>query len=245
MAQAQPAVLELGERAVVGLRRIAVGGVGQQRLGREHLQHLLRIGLPVGRAVQVAPGLQPPCELGHERWLDQSPLVVALLVPRVREEDVHAVEAAFRQHVVDHLHGVVLEDADVGEAPFADALEQGADAGLVHLAAEEIVLWPHARDMGRGLAHAEADLEDERCGAAESGRCVEGRGGVVEDELRAEGFEGLGLSGGGATGAADVALDRLGKGNVRGRGTVAGRRGRRGEAGIGRSGMRNCHDGRL
>ena len=45
-----------------------------------------------------------------------------------------------RQHVVQHFHRVVLHDADVGEALFADALEQRADAGLVHLAAQEIGL---------------------------------------------------------------------------------------------------------
>jgi hypothetical protein len=38
-----------------------------------------------------------------------------------------------------HLDRVVLQDADVGQALFADALEQGAHAGFVHFAAQEVV----------------------------------------------------------------------------------------------------------
>ena len=34
---------------------------------------------------------------------------------------------------------------------FADALEQGADAGLMHLAAQEVVAGPQAGDMGGGV----------------------------------------------------------------------------------------------
>ena len=58
VAELQAAVLELGQRPVVGPRRVAGGAVAQGRLARQHLQHLLGIGLPVGRAVQAAAGLR-------------------------------------------------------------------------------------------------------------------------------------------------------------------------------------------
>jgi hypothetical protein len=68
--------------------------------------------------------------------------------------------------VVHDLDSVVLQDADVLQPLFANALEQGAHAGFVHFAAQEVVLRAHAGDVGRGLAHAEADFEDQRCLAA-------------------------------------------------------------------------------
>ena len=50
----RPRVLELGQRPPRGARREAVGGVREQRLGRERREDFLRVVLPVGGRVQVA-----------------------------------------------------------------------------------------------------------------------------------------------------------------------------------------------
>ena len=81
----EAARLELGQRPVLGPRREAGGGVLEQRLRGERREDLLRVVLPVRRDVQVAAGREAQRELVHERRLQQPPLVVALLRPRDRE----------------------------------------------------------------------------------------------------------------------------------------------------------------
>ncbi|MNT51294.1 hypothetical protein D3C72_1882550 [compost metagenome] len=56
----------------------------------------------------------------------------------------------------------MLHDANILNATLTGQLQQGANAGLVHLAAQEVVLRPQAGDMRGGLTHAEADLKDRR-----------------------------------------------------------------------------------
>ena len=160
MAELDATVLELGERPVVGLGRVAVGAVGEQRLGAEHFEHLLGVFLPVGGAVQVAAGGQARGDQLDEGALHQPALVVALLGPRVGEIDVHASQRTLGDHVAQHLDGVVLDDAQVGDAALVDQLAQAADARRVHLDAEEVFIGPGLGDHRRGLPHAEADLDD-------------------------------------------------------------------------------------
>jgi hypothetical protein len=57
---------------------------------------------------------------------------------------------------------------------FANALEQGAHAGLMHFAAQEVVSGHHTGDVGRGLAHAKADFQHQRRVAAKGGRASSG-----------------------------------------------------------------------
>ena len=90
MPELHAAMLELGERAPVRTRRVAFAGVAQLRFGGDYLQHLLGIGFPVRGAVQVATVGQVGDQLAHELGLNQPPLVVALLVPGIREVDVHS-----------------------------------------------------------------------------------------------------------------------------------------------------------
>ncbi len=177
------------------------------RFGAQHGVHLLGVGLPVGGQVQVAAGFDVARQAVHERALDQAALVVAALVPGVGEEDVHAVQALFAQHVVEHLDRIVAEDADVFDAAFADQLEQGAHAGLVHLAADEVVLRAHLGDVGGGAAHAKADFHDQRGAAAKGGGHIQRLGLVVQQVLGAVLFVGAGLAGAGAPGAQHIALD--------------------------------------
>ena len=95
----------------------------------------------------------------REGGLDEAALVVALFVPGIGKEDVDAVQAAGGDHAFEHLHRVVLEDADVVQPLLAHELEQRAHAGRMHLAADEQRLWHEAGDVRRGLAHAKADFK--------------------------------------------------------------------------------------
>jgi undecaprenyl-diphosphatase len=213
------APLEFRDRAVVRTRRVAVGGILKRGLCRQHLEHLLGVVLPVGREMDVAARLQAGDQQRDEFRLDQPALVMARLVPRVREVDVHAVQAVRRDHVLEHLDGVVLDDADIGEILLADQLEQRAHARLVHFDPEKIVGWPGAGDLRRGPAHAEADLQHARRTASENAFPVGQRGRIGHDEARAEVVERAALAGRDAAGARHEAADASA---VQGGGVVCG-----------------------
>ncbi|MNT38692.1 hypothetical protein D3C72_1748980 [compost metagenome] len=138
--------------------------------------------------------------------------------------------------MVDDLHGVVLQDADVGQLLFANALEQCAHTRLMHLAAQEVVIGAHAGDVGRGLAHAKANFENQRCRAAKGRSGVERRRGIRQDKAGAEVFKGLGLARGGAAGTAHKAFDGLGVGHASGNPARCRRGGCSGRSGGGGSG---------
>ena len=110
--------------------------------------------------------------------------MVALLVPGIGEEDVGARKAVRGDHVAHHLDRVVLDDAYVAQAGAADLVEQAADARVVHLDAEVVVFGVRRRDLRRAFAHPEADLDDQRRAAAESGGRVEPRVRIRDAERR-------------------------------------------------------------
>lgn len=194
VAQAQAARLELGLRPVGRARRVVGRGVLQQRLAAQHFQHLLGIVFPVGRAVDIATGRQAAGQQCDERRLDQAALVVALLGPGVGEIDVHAGQAVRGQHVAHHFHRVVLDDADVRNGVLFDALQQRADAGVEDFHAQEVVRGAGQGDLRRGLAHAEADLQDQRRAAAEGGVHVQALGGIVQRPLVQQGLQRFALA---------------------------------------------------
>lgn len=195
MTEAQPPVFKFGERAVSGARgetREMGGAVGFQRLlqrlgarvgdavfqagfAAQHVEHLQRVVFPVGGAVDVAAALQARGEQGDERRLDQPAFLVPRLVPGIGEEDVDAGERGFRQHVTDDLNGIVIADAQIGEVFLGDQLAQRADAGNVNLQPEIVVFRVVCGDLRRRFAHAAADFENFRGGAAKYGVQVERR----------------------------------------------------------------------
>src|SRR5262249_17463668 len=97
-----------------------------------------------------------------ERGLHQAALVVALLRPWIREKKMDGRERAVGDHVLEHLDAVVADGAQVRELFLLDPVEQAADPGAVHLDGEKIDFRMRLGDLGGGLAHARADLQDER-----------------------------------------------------------------------------------
>ena len=117
--------------------------------------------------MDVAAAFEFGQQLGNKRGLDQAAFVVAFFVPGVGEEDVDAVEAAVGEHVFDDFDGVVAHDADVADSLLFDEFQQVANTRSVHVDGEEVFFGQAAGDFGSGGAHAEADFEDFRRGAAE------------------------------------------------------------------------------
>ena len=164
--------------------------------------------------MQVAAGFQALRQLGHQRRLDQAALVVFGLVPGVGEEDMHAIQAARREHVVDHFHRVMRADADVLQPHLADALEQRAHTGGMHLAAQKVGVRQGLRNLRAGLAHAKADFQYQRClHVGPQGAHIGYRGLVWQQKLRPQLLHGPGLAGGAASGAQHIAFDGAQVGN--------------------------------
>ena len=135
-----PRSLELGERSIVGARRVSASGVREPRLGGEHGEHLLGIRRPVGRDVQVAAGLSAAPTATPRTVAGSGAACGAAASARGRERRCERRRATRADHALQHLHRVVLDDADVPEPSLRDQLQQAADAGRVHFDAEVVVL---------------------------------------------------------------------------------------------------------
>ena len=123
---------------------------------------LIRVVGPVGCRVQYSTPLEFPRGQGREFRLHHAPLVMALLRPWVREEQVDRREAAVGDHLFQHLDCVVADDAQVFQFFGMDLLEQAADARSVHFYGDEVDLRMRGGNFGGGVAHARADLEHQR-----------------------------------------------------------------------------------
>ena len=93
--------------------------------------------------------------------------MVALLRPRIREEQVHGVERAVAELLANDVRRVARDHADVRQTGFFEQKQQVPDTGLVDLDAEVVDL-PIVRGAGdEGFAVAEADVEHARGAPAE------------------------------------------------------------------------------
>ncbi len=209
------------------------GAVAQARRGVEHVPHVLGIGLPVGGAVQAAGRGQLAHQQRGELGLDQPALVVALLVPGVREIDAHLVQAAVGHLVAQHFHRIVVVDAHMVAAVGFQRVEQPAHARGVHLDAEVVARRVLPGREAQRVAVAGADLHHPRRGAAEHRVEIAQLAGVVQAEARPLHVErallGLGEAPLAQHEAADLATafgdgERLGRGLGAGAGERIGHR---------------------
>ena len=90
MAKLLATLLELGDRAVIRARRIATLflGVGEAFGIVHHFQHVFRVVFPVCGQVQYTTHPQFMTDALNKLGLDQPALMVLLLVPRIREEQL-------------------------------------------------------------------------------------------------------------------------------------------------------------
>jgi len=117
MSQSLAAPLEARRRPKFRTRHI--GPVRAQRseqgIGIAHGQHLFRIGLPIRGEAQHASGAKLRRRRCNECGVDQAPLVMALLVPGVREEHQDLIEGIVRKLVLQYLDCIVTNDAQVAQ----------------------------------------------------------------------------------------------------------------------------------
>ena len=125
--------------------------------------------------MQDPAGHQAVGDQSHRRGLQQPPLVMAGLGPRVREEHPHPGERGRGQRVFEHIHTVTSDQPDIGDAVPVERAEQLAQTLLVDLHGDDVevgLLQRHGRRRGPGAA---PDLQDQRGVAAEPGRAVQHR----------------------------------------------------------------------
>src|SRR3984893_10682660 len=190
MAQALAAALEARGRTFRGPRD--EGAVGCEILEAwrcaECREHLERVRLPVRGEAQHAAAREAAHRQVDERTLDEAPLVVALLRPGIREQDQDLVHGPRGDLPLEHLDRVVTDDAYVREPPLLEPEQQPADPRTMHLDAEKVPPGMRARERQQVVAVAEADLDGERCVAAEQRADLErlhpGRDAVLRPQRR-------------------------------------------------------------
>ena len=120
--------------------------------------------------------------------LDDAPLVVACLRPRIREEDAHSVERFRRDHAGKHLHTVAANHAHVVDVSAHDGAQQLGQPRLVQLHRDDVRVRFERCHRCRRRSGARADFHDRRvAGAAEPLVVVDPLllGGTVEDGAKA------------------------------------------------------------
>lgn len=206
MPEAFAAPFEAGCRTQLRPRHVAAPGARglKPRLGVAHREHLPGVLLPVGGEPQDAAALELLRDARDEVRRDQAAFVVALLVPWVREEHQHLVEAPVRQAIAQHFDRVAADHAQIAEPASIGAQQQPPDAGTVHFDAEIVDLRIGLRQRADDLARAEADLDAAQRAASEHGVQIQHPRGfqtVCRPELHERAF----LRRGDAAGAQDEA----------------------------------------
>ena len=140
VTEIQAAAFEAGFNAPRGFLRIRSGsdGIAPIRCRFQYRQHVFGVFLPVSGQMQQAIRCHARGQQRHEVRLDQPPLVVALLGPRVRKPDAYLVQRGRWNIVRQHLHHVVSIYAHVARVTCRQRVHQPAHAGAVYFHANEV-----------------------------------------------------------------------------------------------------------
>ena len=160
VAAGEAAAFELGQWPICGSWREIPCGVHEQGLVLQRCEHLDRVVLPIGSRMEIAAEDEAFGKRMHKRRLQQPPLVMPLLWPGVGEKYVYCRKRAGRDHALNDVHGVVGDDAHVGELRAVDQSQQAANARRMHVDREKIMIRLQRCDGSGCLAHAEADFQN-------------------------------------------------------------------------------------
>ena len=83
----------------------------------EDLEDRLEVPVVVGGEPEPAPGLEDPLGLGEKGVVEEPPLVMPFLRPRVGEVDVNRPDRRAGEEELDELPGVAVDEAEVRAAP--------------------------------------------------------------------------------------------------------------------------------
>src|SRR3569623_1602238 len=102
-------------RPIIWARRVATAGgrVAETRRRGHDREHMLGIISPVGSDMKESARFELAAQQFDERELDDAAFVVTLFRPRVGEEELHGIEGGVRQMILQHVHRVAANDADV------------------------------------------------------------------------------------------------------------------------------------
>ena len=87
---------------------------------------------------------------------------MALLVPGIGEKQLHCRQAAVGNHLRQHFDRVVIDQAQVRNPGFGDAVQAMTDAGPVDLDTQVILLRVAGGLFDQGFAVTETDFQDYR-----------------------------------------------------------------------------------
>src|SRR5688500_15602662 len=109
MSKALSARFELGLRS----RRKAGARRFQQGFTAKHRGHVFGVIRPVRRGMQHPARRELACDERGKAGLHQAALVMTLLRPWVRKEEMDRSEAFVRDHALQHLDGVVPDHSKI------------------------------------------------------------------------------------------------------------------------------------
>ena len=134
MTQPATALLEAGRRAVRRAFGITIGvtQVAKARIGDKLPGHPLGVILPVGRHVNHRARFKQPVYKISKSGVDDAALVMALLVPGIGEEKQNPVQRFGFDHMLQHLDGVVIDQAHVFQSLLVNPVQASPDTGFVH-----------------------------------------------------------------------------------------------------------------
>lgn len=131
-------------------------------LVREHLKHVFRIRLPVRCQPEISVWPERAYQQFSERGLDQTALVVPLLGPRIRKEDVDACKAARRDLVRQHFNRVVGDDLQVRKSLSLGSHQQVSDSCAMDFHSEAVDAGMRGCESRQCIAGSETDFEQAR-----------------------------------------------------------------------------------
>src|SRR5690625_5347882 len=120
MAQAPSTLFEFGHGPIAAGRKISITVLQLRRLA-QNLEHLPCVILPISSTMEMPSGLESRAGQGHKRRLDETAFMVSFFRPWVREKDPNGGQALGRYHMLQHLDGIVLNDAQVVTVVLFDA----------------------------------------------------------------------------------------------------------------------------
>ncbi len=76
-------------------------------------EHVVGVVLPVRRGMEKPPRLEDASRFVEEPGLKNAAFVVSFLMPRVGKEKINPLQCVARDDLLEHLQGIVPDDADV------------------------------------------------------------------------------------------------------------------------------------
>ncbi len=161
MPEAPTALLEARLRPIIRASGISprVAEVDETLVAEELPGNPLGVFFPVGGDVDHALRRQCLYQQITKACVDDTSLVMPLLVPGIRKEQQHALDRMRWNHVLQHFHRIVFDQANIIECAFVYAVQAAADTRLVHFDPDIDALGIKAGHMQLCIAVADADLE--------------------------------------------------------------------------------------